>query len=133
MGLDEELEHPSIEGKDWRAVPIELIERVQAALSAGQEPVERFIVKHYSSEERPIIKGNGFDGLEIGCDREEAEDFVKWLNCRLASAPPSGYVAVPVGVTDSMRDAAEKWMQTRPHIYIQELWDAMLAASRPQS
>ncbi len=36
MGLDEELEHPSIEGKDWRAVPIELIERVQAALRAGQ-------------------------------------------------------------------------------------------------
>ena len=44
---------------------------------------EPFIVKHYTSEEGPIIKGNGFDGLRIGEDREEAEDFVKWINARL--------------------------------------------------
>lgn len=45
---------------------------------------EPFVVKHYTSESRPIIKGNGFDGLEIGEDREEAQEFVDWLNARLA-------------------------------------------------
>ena len=44
---------------------------------------EHFIVKHYTAEEGPVIKGNGFDGLRIGEDREEAEDFVKWVNARL--------------------------------------------------
>jgi len=44
---------------------------------------EHFVVKHYTSEEGPVIKGNGFDGLRIGEDREEAEDFVKWVNARL--------------------------------------------------
>jgi len=42
--------------------------------------MENFIIKHYSEEERPIIKGNGFDGLEIGEDREEAEEFVNFIN-----------------------------------------------------
>jgi hypothetical protein len=46
-------------------------------------PVEPFVVKHYASDERPSIKGNGFDGLEVGEDRQDAEDFVKWLNERL--------------------------------------------------
>lgn len=50
--------------------------------------VEPFVVKHYASDERPTIKGNGFDGLEVGTDREDAEEFVKWLNERLAE--PSG-------------------------------------------
>ncbi len=52
--------------------------------------VEPFVVKHYAADERPTIKGNGFDGLEVGTDREDAEDFVKWLNERLpvkATAP----------------------------------------------
>jgi hypothetical protein len=44
---------------------------------------EHFLVKHYTAEEGPVIKGNGFDGLRIGDDREEAEDFVKWVNARL--------------------------------------------------
>jgi hypothetical protein len=49
--------------------------------------IEPFIVKHYSSDKRPSIKGNGFDGLEIGEDRAEAEEFVSWLNARLATPP----------------------------------------------
>lgn len=49
------------------------------------DEMEQFSVKHYSSDERPIIKGNGFDGLEIGSDREEAEDFVAWVNKLIAS------------------------------------------------
>ena len=42
--------------------------------------MEKFVVKHYSSEDRPIIKGNGFDGLEIGETREEAEEFIRFVN-----------------------------------------------------
>lgn len=42
--------------------------------------IKPFVVKHYSSEERPSIKGNGFDGLEVGSDRQSAEDFVAWVN-----------------------------------------------------
>lgn len=42
--------------------------------------MEKFIVKQYDESERPIVKGNGFDGLEIGNDREEAEDFINFIN-----------------------------------------------------
>jgi hypothetical protein len=42
--------------------------------------VETFVVKHYSGDKRPTIKGNGFDGLEVGEDREEAEEFIKFIN-----------------------------------------------------
>jgi hypothetical protein len=45
--------------------------------------VEPFVVRHYAGEIRPSIKGNGFDGLEVGETREEAEAFVAWLNERL--------------------------------------------------
>lgn len=42
--------------------------------------IERFVVKHYGDTPHPIIKGNGFDGLVIGDYREEAEDFIRWVN-----------------------------------------------------
>lgn len=42
--------------------------------------IEKFVVKHYSEDERPTIKGNGFDGLEIGIYREEAEYFINFIN-----------------------------------------------------
>jgi len=38
----------------------------------------KFIVKQY--DYRPIIKGNGFDGLRLGEDREEAEKFIDFIN-----------------------------------------------------
>ena len=41
---------------------------------------EQFIVKHYSEDERPTLKGHGFDGLVIGDERQEAQDFVDYLN-----------------------------------------------------
>jgi hypothetical protein len=50
----------------------------------GREP---FVVKHYSEDERPSIKGNGFDGLQVGEDRQEAEEFIAWLNARLTPPP----------------------------------------------
>jgi hypothetical protein len=42
--------------------------------------MEPFVVRHYTGEERPVIKGNGFDGLEVGETREEAERFVAFVN-----------------------------------------------------
>lgn len=49
--------------------------------------IEPFVVRHYAGDERPIIKGNGFDGLEIGECREEAQHFVDWINAALAPTP----------------------------------------------
>jgi hypothetical protein len=46
--------------------------------------IERFVIKQYSDDERPIIKGNGFDGLEIGEDREEAQEFIDFVNMLLS-------------------------------------------------
>ena len=66
-----------------------------SAADAKAKPCEPFVVKHYSSDARPTIKGNGFDGLEVGCDRMEAEEFVSFLNARLALPPlPPEVVAV---------------------------------------
>lgn len=42
--------------------------------------MEQFVVKHYSEDERPSIKGNGFDGLELGKERDEAENFIRFVN-----------------------------------------------------
>ena len=53
-------------------------------------PVEPFVVRHYIADERPSIKGNGFDGLYIGEDREEAEQFVKFINAAMIEAAKGG-------------------------------------------
>ena len=42
--------------------------------------MDKFIVKHYSKDEQPILKGNGFDGLKIGEDKEDSEDFINFIN-----------------------------------------------------
>ena len=50
---------------------------------------EEFVVRHYSADDRPTIKGNGFDGLQVGEDRQEAQEFVDYVNklaARLAEA-----------------------------------------------
>lgn len=56
----------------------------------GDEPLaavaEPFSIKHYSADERPIIKGNGFDGLEIGRNRDEAMEFVAFVNALITKA-----------------------------------------------
>ncbi len=68
------------------ADPLYLSPQPQAS---PQAPVaEPFVVRHYTAEDRPTIKGNGFDGLEIGDDREEAEAFVRWINARTAAPQP---------------------------------------------
>jgi hypothetical protein len=55
----------------------------------------QFVVKHYTEDEGPTIKGNGFDGLRVGEDREEAEEFV-------------GYVNSAMVVRDIMRDQRDE-------------------------
>jgi formylglycine-generating enzyme required for sulfatase activity len=62
-----------------------LVDALRLAIEQAERQ-EPFVVKHYSGDERPIIKGNGFDGLEVGQDREEAQAFADWVNARLA--PP---------------------------------------------
>lgn len=69
----------------WQAAIIDELNALRAAL-AEPEP-EPFIFKCYGADERPIIKGNGFDGLEVGCDRDEAEQFVSWVNARITTPP----------------------------------------------
>lgn len=44
---------------------------------------EHFVVRHYTEQEGPVFKGNGFDGTRVGDDREEAEEIAKWINVRL--------------------------------------------------
>lgn len=41
---------------------------------------EDFVIKHYAGEKNPCIKGNGFDGLLLGEDRQEAQEFVDYIN-----------------------------------------------------
>jgi len=42
--------------------------------------LEKFEVKHYTDYLHPCIKGNGFDGLTIGDYRDQAEEFVLFMN-----------------------------------------------------
>jgi hypothetical protein len=51
------------------------------------QEVHPFVVRHYTNDERLSIKGNGFDGLEIGEDRQEAEEFIAWINKRICRTP----------------------------------------------
>jgi hypothetical protein len=44
---------------------------------------EPFVVHHYTENHNPTLKGNGFDGLVLGEDRTEAEEFVNWVNTAL--------------------------------------------------
>jgi hypothetical protein len=72
-----------------------VVDRARAALAeqpvaVGEclQEVHPFVVRHYTNDERPSIKGNGFDGLEIGEDRQEAEEFIAWINKRICRTPP---------------------------------------------
>ena len=42
--------------------------------------MEDFVVKHYSEDEAPMFKGNGFDGIRVGDDREEAQQLADYIN-----------------------------------------------------
>jgi len=68
-----------------------------------------FIVKHYSADERPNIKGNGFDGLEVGKDRAEAEDFVSWVNAHIAAPPADARDRVIAQHVLALRQLLDIW------------------------
>lgn len=51
--------------------------------SMFKQEIAPFVIRHYTDDERPTIKGNGFDGLEIGEDRQEAEEFINWVNTKI--------------------------------------------------
>jgi len=78
---------------------------------------ELFVVKHYSSDERPTIKGNGFDGLEIGTDREDAEEFIAWVNARISTPPQREPEQEPVAWMREEEDCSDciVWEQTEEH------------------
>lgn len=57
-----------------------------------------FVVRHYTEDEGPTIKGNGFDGLRIGEDRDEAEEFIHWVNAALAQQPATDTDPAPCPV-----------------------------------
>jgi hypothetical protein len=91
-------------------IPLDLSERDCAALTALRTALaapqpEPFVVKHYTADLRPTIKGNGFDGLEIGISREEAEEFVAWVNAR--NCRPTRSRAGPGAGADGISTADE--------------------------
>ena len=53
--------------------------------------MELFVVRQYIGDDFPSIKGNGFDGLRIGDDREEAEAFIAFVNKIIAAAGPRAW------------------------------------------
>ena len=82
-----------------------VVDRVRAALATP--PPEPFVVRFYASDHYPSIKGNGFDGLQVGEDREEAEEFIAWVNKHCTMATPT-----PEPPTDE--ELYEYWISTSP-------------------
>jgi hypothetical protein len=77
----------------------------EAAANASPAPApshpEPFDVRRFSTDARPFIRGNGFDGLELGENLEEANKFISWINARLsllapASAPTRKVVQIAI-------------------------------------
>ena len=46
-----------------------------------------FVVRYYTEDHNPVLKGNGFDGLVLGHTLREAEEFVNWVNAALGLNP----------------------------------------------
>lgn len=42
--------------------------------------LEEFVIKNYVGHDRPIIKLNNLDELEIGDNQEEGQEFVDFVN-----------------------------------------------------
>lgn len=52
--------------------------------------MEKFVIKHYTDQAHPSLKGFGFDGLVIGEYRDEAEEFAEFLNSILEKCERAG-------------------------------------------
>lgn len=70
---------------------------------------EPFVVRFYTEDEGPILKGNGFDGCRIGEDREEAERVVSWINVRIAALEAENA---------RLREDAERYRMLRRNGYL---------------
>lgn len=79
--------------------PVEMAKPADVPLPVSEKEAqpspEPFVVKHYSGDEHPVIKGNGFDGLEVGESREDAEEFVAWVNAKLKAPQLPAVVPLP--------------------------------------
>ncbi len=73
--------------------------------------VEPFCVKFYSEDPFPSLKGNGFDGLQIGKTREEAEEFVKWINEKLSL---TSKIPIHLRPHEELKKIAEKCSASTP-------------------
>ncbi len=49
-----------------------------------------FVVKHYGDDPHPTIKGNGFDGLVVGNYRDEAVEFITFVNLFISAVNQQG-------------------------------------------
>jgi hypothetical protein len=85
----------------WQAM--KYVPPAQQQAEPKQKP-EPFVIKHYSGDERPILKGNGFDGLGIGDDREEAELFVTWVNARITAQKVEPVSSVKDSLTSQVKE-----------------------------
>lgn len=93
--------------------------------------MEPFVVKHYIADERPTIKGNGFDGLEIGEDREEAERFVAFVNAAVAAERERCKRAV-YDATDWAHDERDLELKAEIVEWIDKWHNALPPAPAPQ-
>jgi hypothetical protein len=84
--LFNDLDIENLDAADFVDRASDIVELVESAKEINElqnkgdkKMIENFIVKHYHGQS-PTIKGNSFDGLEIGEDREEAEEFISFVN-----------------------------------------------------
>jgi len=90
--------------------------------------LESFAVKQY--DDICIVKGNGFDGQELGMDREDAEDFIGFVNRSISKAKLYDEIVMCVGIkwSDEMRyETAKRYILERENQYR----EALIAQSEP--
>lgn len=82
------------EGAARQATLCDLVAQVAVVARRMGRPVfspsgiEPFVARYYDGDTGPSIKGNGFDGLRVGDTREDTEEFVAWLNAKIAKLSP---------------------------------------------
>lgn len=90
--------------------------------------IEPFVVKQY--DDVCIVKGNGFDGQELGTERDDAEDFIGFVNRLIYKANLYDEIVMCVGTKwkDEMRyETAKRYILERESQYR----DAQAAQAEP--
>lgn len=92
-----------------------------------EEQLVALIYKHFHDPRSArLVYESVKDGIGIDYPTHALVEFVAALSALQAEA---GMVSVPRIVNDEMREVVERWAMTRPRIYVQELWNAMLSAA----